>query len=116
MLNYFVSEIEQDSLDPCNPSPCGTNAECHGDGECSCLPEYQGDPYFECRPECVLSSDCSSNKACLRNKCIDPCNGVCAQNALCEVINHVPMCRCPEMMTGNAFIMCNPIRGIFSYI
>lgn len=106
----IISEIIQDDKDPCNPSPCGQNAICRN-GECSCLPDYNGDPYFECRPECILSSDCNQDKACVRNKCVNPCNGVCAQNAICEVINHIPMCRCPEQMSGNAFVMCSPVQG-----
>lgn len=39
--------------------------------------------YEGCRPECVLSSDCPSDKACIRNKCKDPCPGVCGLNAEC---------------------------------
>ena len=95
--------------DPCNPSPCGPNAECQN-GICSCLREYQGDPYSGCRPECVLNSDCPRDKACLRSKCVDPCPGTCGQNALCEVINHIPMCSCPGGMAGNAFVQCRPLE------
>lgn len=96
--------------DPCNPSPCGANAQCV-DGVCSCLPEYQGDPYRGCRPECVLNTDCAKDKACIRNKCIDPCPGTCGQNANCVVVNHIPMCSCSQGFTGNAFVSCNPVRG-----
>lgn len=64
-----------------------------------------------CRPECVLNSECPQNKACIRNKCMDPCPGTCGQNALCEVYNHVPMCRCPQGMSGNAFVQCLPYQG-----
>lgn len=94
-------------VDPCYPSPCGTNAQCN-DGACSCLPEYHGDPYSGCRPECVLNSDCPRDRACLRSKCVDPCPGTCALNAICEVINHVPMCSCPAGLSGNAFVQCQP--------
>lgn len=93
--------------DLCNPSPCGSNARC-SNGVCSCLPEYNGDPYSGCRPECVLNNDCPRNKACLRNKCVDPCPGTCGENAICEVINHIPTCSCPERMIGNAFYRCTP--------
>ena len=93
--------------DPCNPSPCGPNAQCNN-GICTCLPEYQGDPYQGCRPECVLNSDCPRDKACIRSKCIDPCPGTCGQDAICEVINHIPMCSCPNGMAGNAFVQCRP--------
>lgn len=92
----------------CIPSPCGSNAKC-SNGTCTCFPEYYGDPYSGCRPECVINSECARNKACIRNKCIDPCPGTCAQNAQCNVVNHIPMCSCPENLSGNAFIQCIPI-------
>lgn len=95
------------ATDPCNPSPCGPNALCR-DGVCTCLPEYFGDPYRGCRPECVVNEDCPRNKACRRNKCVDPCPGTCGQAALCLVQNHVPTCVCPEGMTGDPFVFCHP--------
>lgn len=94
--------------DPCNPSPCGANAQCDN-GICTCLPEYQGDPYRGCRPECVLNNDCPRDKACIRSKCKDPCPGTCGQNAECSVINHIPTCTCIQGYIGNAFVLCSPI-------
>lgn len=98
--------------DPCNPSPCGPNSDCYN-GVCKCKPEFQGDPYSGCRPECVLNNDCPRNKACIKNKCKDPCPGTCGTNAICEVYNHIPMCRCPDGMYGNAFINCLIQQGEF---
>ncbi|KAK1117042.1 hypothetical protein K0M31_017089 [Melipona bicolor] len=46
---------------------------------CTCLPEYRGDPYYGCRPECVQNPDCPLDRACNRNKCFDPCTGVCGR-------------------------------------
>lgn len=97
--------------DPCNPSPCGPNANCN-EGICTCIPEYHGDPYVNCRPECVLNNDCSRDKACIRNKCVDPCPGACGQNAECATINHIPSCTCLQGFEGNAFVLCTPISGI----
>lgn len=65
-----------------------------------------------CRPECVLNTDCRFNQACVRNKCVDPCPGMCAQNALCTVYNHIAMCNCSPGMTGNAFVLCSILRGV----
>lgn len=93
---------------PCYPDPCGANAQCN-EGVCTCLPEYKGDPYTGCRPECVLNSDCPRDKACIRNKCVDPCPGTCGQNAECTVINHIPTCSCLPSYTGNSFVVCSPI-------
>ena len=104
-----------EKVDPCNPSPCGSNAICQrrgNAGACQCIPEYFGDPYVACRPECVVHSDCPSNKACQRNKCIDPCPGTCGINARCRVMNHVATCTCIERYIGDPFTACKqkPLR------
>lgn len=98
---------------PCTPSPCGSNAICkeqNGVGSCACLPEYIGNPYEGCRPECTISSDCSSNLACIRNKCQNPCPGTCGQDAICQVINHSPTCTCIPGFTGDPFRYCQLMR------
>lgn len=102
-------------IDPCNLNPCGPNARCNN-GICICLPEYQGDPYVGCRPECVMNTDCAHDRACVRNKCMDPCPGTCGRGALCSVYNHVPICTCSAGMTGNAFVQCSIIEGIINAI
>jgi hypothetical protein len=94
---------------PCNPNPCGSNAQCreqNGAGACTCMADYVGNPYEGCRPECVLNSDCPSNRACIRNKCQDPCPGTCGQNADCQVVNHLPSCTCYQGYTGDPFRLC----------
>ena len=96
-------------MDPCNPSPCGSNAVCQNRNRaaaCQCIPEYFGDPYVACRPECVVNSDCPSNKACQRNKCIDPCPGTCGINAQCQVRSHIPICTCNTGYIGDPFTEC----------
>lgn len=102
----------QQNEDQCIPNPCGHNTQCR-DGICSCLPEYFGDAYTGCRPECVSNLDCANNKVCTQNKCTNPCPNICAQNALCEVINHIPMCRCPPGMSGNAFVQCQTVQSTY---
>nr|CAD7617395.1 unnamed protein product [Timema genevievae] len=95
---------------PCIPSPCGANAICkeqNGAGSCTCLQDYLGNPYEGCRPECVLNTDCASNRACIRNKCQNPCPGTCGQNADCQVVNHLPSCTCIPEYTGDPFRYCN---------
>ena len=94
---------------PCIPTPCGQNAVCserNRAAACQCIPEYFGDPYVACRPECVVNSDCPSNKACQRNKCIDPCPGTCGINAQCNVRNHIAMCSCIAGYEGDPFVSC----------
>jgi len=110
-FNYCQIKVPEPvpvETDPCNPSPCGANAQCNN-GICTCIAEYQGDPYVGCRPECVLNNDCPRDKACIRQKCVDPCPGTCGQNAECSVINHIPTCTCLRGYQGNAFIGCQQI-------
>ena len=106
---YFSALIPVEVVDPCNPTPCGSNAVCQNRNRaaaCQCIPEYFGDPYVACRPECVVNSDCPSDKACQRNKCIDPCPGTCGINAECRVLNHVPSCTCIVGYIGDPFSAC----------
>lgn len=101
---------------PCNPSPCGFNAVCkekHGAGSCSCIKDYYGDPYVNCRPECVQNSDCPLDKSCMNTKCTKPCIGTCGVNADCRVIHHQPICSCLPNFTGNPSQGCRKIVQIF---
>lgn len=96
--------------DPCVPSPCGPYSQCRdigGSPSCSCLLDYIGQPP-NCHPECVISAECVSNKACIREKCRDPCPGSCGSGAVCNVINHTPVCICPPLYTGDPFTNCYP--------
>lgn len=100
-----------EEADPCNPSPCGPYSQCrkvNGQGVCSCLPTYIGSPP-SCRPECVASSECSQNRACVNQKCADPCPGPCGRNTRCDVRNHSPICSCRQGFTGDSFTQCYTI-------
>lgn len=105
---------------PCNPSPCGENAICrerNGVGSCSCMPEFpRGDPYSGCRPICITNNDCDTNKACVRNKCVDPCINLCGINAQCKVVNHSPQCSCIEGFAGNALRECFQTRKFHYFL
>lgn len=109
-ITLIVTPIPDEPLNVCHPSPCGANAICkerNGAGSCTCLPEYYGDPYSGCKPECVLNTDCPKTKACVNNKCVDPCPGVCGLNAECNVINHSPSCSCIPGYTGDPLTACH---------
>lgn len=111
LVFHFITALESAPVNPCIPSPCGPNSQCkevNGQGVCSCLPNYIGSPPA-CRPECVVSSECPTNRACVNQKCIDPCPGTCGLNTRCEVINHSPICSCRPWFTGDPFTRCSPI-------
>lgn len=93
---------------PCIPSPCGPYSACkqqNGSPSCSCLPDYIGTPP-NCRPECISNSECSNDKACINQRCIDPCPGSCGSNAECRVVSHTPNCFCPSGFIGDPFTNC----------
>jgi len=100
---------EYGKVDPCNPSPCGINAVCNERNNatsCTCLPGLQGNPYIECKPECTINQECPLNKACVNQKCRDPCPGVCGARAICSVSKHYPSCRCEPGYEGDPFSIC----------
>lgn len=113
IIILFFTDIETPS-DPCNPSICGPNSICKVHNEqaiCSCMRDYHGSPP-NCRPECVISAECPTDKACIGQKCVNPCNGQCGVNTKCLVVNHSPICSCLEHFTGDAFSRCYPIQNI----
>lgn len=103
-------EREEDHKDPCVPSPCGPNSNCenyNGFAKCSCLPHYYGKSP-NCRPECILNSDCPADQACINKKCSDPCKSTCGINAICSVVNRYPICSCPpHLPKGDPVIQCD---------
>ena len=104
-----VSIVTAETTEPCNPSPCGSNTICQETSRgasCQCIPDHFGDPYVACRPECVVNSDCPSDKACQQLHCVDPCPGTCGSNAICHVPNHLPVCTCLEGYAGDPFTAC----------
>ena len=108
MVNFTATVLKS----PCNPSPCGPNSRCqaiNGQPVCSCVEGYTGSPPG-CRPECIINSDCALNRACINQKCSDPCPGTCGISAQCQVINHNPICSCPPILTGDPFVRCFPRR------
>lgn len=113
-----LQTLVMDFLNPCHPNPCGSNAVCrenNGAGSCQCIVEYIGNPYEGCRPECTISSDCPSNRACVNSKCNDPCSGTCAQNAQCQVVNHQALCTCHNGFTGDPYRICKFVSNDRKY-
>ena len=111
ILFFFLlaTPAKPEIIDPCRPTPCGINAQCrerNNAAACTCLPGLSGNPYIECKPECTSNSECPDSRACVQNKCVDPCPGVCGTNAYCRVSNHNPSCVCNSGYTGDPFRSC----------
>lgn len=106
---YVFNVVEPTIIqNPCQPSPCGPYSNCreiNNHAVCSCVTNYIGSPP-NCRPECVVSSECSFDKSCMNQRCRDPCPGTCGINARCQVVNHNPICSCNNGYTGDPFVRC----------
>lgn len=115
VFNHVFLNLEPEHRDPCVPSPCGPNTKCqvnHDIAVCECLPGFEGSPTTSgCHPECVINADCPRNKACMNNKCVDPCPGVCGYKAICQTLNHSPVCSCPPPLIGDPFYECKEAPG-----
>lgn len=110
LIKYFFIFFTEDIVpkNPCDPSPCGPNSVCQVRGEspaCSCIENYVGMPP-NCRPECTINPECSNKRACINQKCKDPCPGSCGSNAVCSVVNHNALCTCLPGYIGDPFQAC----------
>lgn len=108
IIPISVVSVVEEPVNPCVPSPCGPNAQCkeiNNSPSCSCIAEFIGRPP-NCRPECVSNSECSTNLACINQKCKDPCPGTCGTNAECRVVSHTPNCICLPGFSGDPFSQC----------
>ena len=125
--SIFFSLIET-TRNPCDPSPCGVNANCkkHPSKEhaatCVCMKGYLGNPFLACHPECTENTHCTSNRVCRNQKCVNPCLGFCGDNAICSVLNHVPSCDCPKgydrhpTWMNSRYILSCKISKIFFFL
>lgn len=59
---------------------------------------------------CENDGDCPDYAACENTHCINPCaiRDPCAPLATCRVINHAPVCTCPDGYIGSPEIECKP--------
>ena len=59
------------------------------------------------RPECRSDYECPTTKACVNEKCVDPCiQHSCGINAECRVRTHRPVCVCKAGFVGNPQTIC----------
>lgn len=57
--------------------------------------------------ECGTNTECPSDKACINQRCQDPCSSNrCGLNAECITINHHPSCHCQSGLAGDPQLQC----------
>jgi hypothetical protein len=102
-------------INPCLVfSQCHVSAECYAEqhtAKCRCPPGLIGNPLEQCRlVECHVNSDCDDDKACIREKCYNPCltDNPCAPTAECQVSRHTAGCYCPVGFLGDPYVECKP--------
>lgn len=109
-------EIECTPSSVCSPNPCHPSAVCDvapgGGYSCRCPPNHIGDPATTgCRPvgNCPGGDkDCPLHSVCQGGKCINPCEGACGPNTLCNVDDRKPVCSCPPKFEAGPY---GPVGG-----
>ncbi|KAI2804698.1 hypothetical protein BLOT_003686 [Blomia tropicalis] len=100
----------------CESNPCHELAICTdtaGSYTCNCPPEFIGDPHVKGENGCRHPNscpngnrDCASYASCVPDSsglflCKNACDKIeCGPNAVCEVRDHEPMCRCFDNFRG----------------
>lgn len=109
--------IDNRCRNPCElPKSCGKNAECIPTGHvatCRCPARTRGNAQLECVAlECIDNNDCSHDKSCVDNHCINPCSlqNICGQRATCTPDNHVGICTCQPGTTGDPHLGCVAVQ------
>lgn len=64
---------------------------------------------------CDNNNDCPDHASCRNRLCINPCalDDPCSKNANCKVLNHEPVCTCPDGYIGDPTISCELRRLIY---
>lgn len=57
----------------------------------------------------MIDAQCPFDRACINQKCVDPCPGICGLNAMCRAVNHNPICTCLPGYNGDPFDRCSLI-------
>lgn len=102
-----LPEISCRKTELCNPNPCHETAICEPQLStyiCKCPSGYNGDPINDgCtkQGDCPRGDiDCLAESVCVNGSCINPCEGACGVNTLCNVVNKKALCSCPDGYEG----------------
>ena len=103
----------QECVNPCLTTSCGSNAICeveYHQSRCICSPGLQGNPLVSCTEVgCRSDNDCNDREKCNHQtqSCEPLCQrSPCARSATCEAKNHRENCICPPPLQGDGFAFC----------
>ncbi|XP_026683575.1 LOW QUALITY PROTEIN: neurogenic locus Notch protein-like [Diaphorina citri] len=140
LLACTPSPMRCDGACPCDEtsgycaSMCGRDEECQCGEKCDqgrCRVKCTGGVHSACpmgqicsaggvcQAGCRVHSDCPQDKSCIDGQCRDPCakgspgdnlRPTCGVNALCRVVEHRPVCLCPDNYQGDPTDRCESYR------
>lgn len=107
--------VNRQCLPVCSPDgqSCGNEAKCYGINHravCECPPGLMGNPNVACvLVGCRADSECPTNRACINNKCENPCviSNPCDSPMECKVYNYKAECSCPIGFNGDMAVGCS---------
>ena len=112
----FCSSAE--GVDAC--TQCSVIAICfyvdHHAITCTCPDGYFASGANCEKRECNGPQDCPAykSKCTLDGICVNPCDGVCSKDLICNLNQWVPVCTCPDGMRGNPYINCTMVEEILT--
>ena len=83
---------------------------------CECPDGYVTDEKSGCKTlsplvsGCERDDECADKTACINALCRDPC--ACGSHAVCEIVNHRPVCICEKGFYGNPEVSCVQVRTL----
>ncbi|KAI5719789.1 hypothetical protein M8J76_014878 [Diaphorina citri] len=140
LLACTPSPMRCDGACPCDEtsgycaSMCGRDEECQCGEKCDqgrCRVKCTGGVHSACpmgqicsaggvcQAGCRVHSDCPQDKSCIDGQCRDPCakgspgdnlRPTCGVDALCRVVEHRPVCLCPDNYQGDPTDRCESYR------
>ena len=87
---------------------------------CECPDGYVTDEKSVCKTlspivsGCERDDECPDKTACINALCRDPC--ACGSHAVCEIVNHRPVCICEKGYYGNPEISCVQVSWLPRFV
>ena len=96
---------------PCDCAPDSICRVINRKPVCACREGLTGDPLVACyKVGCTVDEECPGTHACVNGQCKPVCSpATCESGAVCQGVNHRPICECPPGTKGNPNAGCKAI-------